>query len=544
MRKITLITLMLFTALSYAQVGINTNTPDASSALEIESTTGGILIPRMTETQRDAIVSPASGLMIYQTDQDFGFYFYNGTGWTKIDGVAGPQGDQGVQGIQGPAGPQGDQGVQGATGAQGPAGPQGEQGIQGAAGQNGSDGSSAYQIWVDAGNTGTESDFLASLVGADGQDGSAGQDGVAGQNGSDGSSAYQIWVDAGNTGTESDFLASLVGPQGDQGILGPQGEQGIQGETGLSGSASPAGSIIRLLIQNGSTNFTNSDLYSADLSGFNLSGLNFSGAIFTGVSSGNVSGNPVLPSGYSIVNGYIVGPGVDLSNADLTNQDLTGVDLSGADLSGTDLGGANMTNATIPREFANIKKIEIKKSIGGHQTIRAMHFIVESDSGEFDAARPSYAIASTTNVDHQSPNFSGTRDIIHMIGDNKTNTNNYTYNGGDTGTILFNTPHNISKFKEMTIYGLAQYGGVYYSRIADTQYILYTENNVKIYDFTTPSEHSNGDQKAIYRIAGPAGISDGSIWTADADGHFANANYSGGHYALDIVISPLVTVEN
>jgi len=544
MRKITLITLMLFTALSYAQVGINTNTPDASSALEIESTTGGILIPRMTETQRDAIVSPASGLMIYQTDQDFGFYFYNGTGWTKIDGVAGPQGDQGVQGIQGPAGPQGDQGVQGATGAQGPAGPQGEQGIQGAAGQNGSDGSSAYQIWVDAGNTGTESDFLASLVGADGQDGSAGQDGAAGQNGSDGSSAYQIWVDAGNTGTESDFLASLVGPQGDQGIQGPQGEQGIQGETGLSGSASPAGSIIRLLIQNGSTNFTNSDLYSADLSGFNLSGLNFSGAIFTGVSSGNVSGNPVLPSGYSIVNGYIVGPGVDLSNADLTNQDLTGVDLSGADLSGTDLGGANMTNATIPREFANIKKIEIKKSIGGHQTIRAMHFIVESDSGEFDAARPSYAIASTTNVNHQSPNFSGTRDIIHMIGDNKTNTNNYTYNGGDTGTILFNTPHNISKFKEMTIYGWAQFGGGYYSRIADTQYILYTENNVKIYDFTTPSEHSNGDQKAIYRIAGPAGISDGSIWTADADGHFANANYSGGHYALDIVISPLVTVEN
>ena len=65
---------MLFTALSYAQVGINTNTPDASSALEIESTTGGILIPRMTETQRDAIALPASGLMIYQTDEISGFY--------------------------------------------------------------------------------------------------------------------------------------------------------------------------------------------------------------------------------------------------------------------------------------------------------------------------------------------------------------------------------------------------------------------------------------------------------------------------------------
>ena len=85
MRKITLMTLMLFTALSYAQVGINTNTPDASSALEIESTAGGILIPRMTEIQRDAIVSPASGLMIYQTDQNFGFYFYNGNTWVALN---------------------------------------------------------------------------------------------------------------------------------------------------------------------------------------------------------------------------------------------------------------------------------------------------------------------------------------------------------------------------------------------------------------------------------------------------------------------------
>ena len=115
MKKITLITLMLLTALSYAQVGINTNTPDASSALEIESTTGGILIPRMTETQRDAIASPASGLMIYQTDQDFGFYFYNGTQWTSV-GMSGPQGPQGIQGPTGATGNTGAQGIQGDTG--------------------------------------------------------------------------------------------------------------------------------------------------------------------------------------------------------------------------------------------------------------------------------------------------------------------------------------------------------------------------------------------------------------------------------------------
>ena len=87
MKKITLITLMLFTALGYAQVGINTNTPDASSALEIESTTGGILIPRLTETQRDAIVAPTTGLMIYQSDETAGFYYYNGSIWTNVEGV-------------------------------------------------------------------------------------------------------------------------------------------------------------------------------------------------------------------------------------------------------------------------------------------------------------------------------------------------------------------------------------------------------------------------------------------------------------------------
>ena len=167
MKKITLIILMLFTALSYAQVGVNTNTPDASSALEIESTTGGILIPRMTETQRDAIVSPASGLMIYQTDQDFGFYFYNGTQWTSV-GMSGPQGPQGPQGIQGEtvlqvltgpqglAGADGEDGAQGPIGTTGPAGPQGDQGLQGIQGATGPQG----------------------LAGADGEDGAQGPIGI------------------------------------------------------------------------------------------------------------------------------------------------------------------------------------------------------------------------------------------------------------------------------------------------------------------------------------------------------------------------------
>ena len=38
----------------------------------------------MTKTQRDAIVSPSTGLMIYQTNNSPGFYYYTGTGWTAV----------------------------------------------------------------------------------------------------------------------------------------------------------------------------------------------------------------------------------------------------------------------------------------------------------------------------------------------------------------------------------------------------------------------------------------------------------------------------
>jgi len=49
------------------KVGVGTVSPDASSALDVTSTTGGVLFPRMTGTQRDAIGSPANGLVLYNT---------------------------------------------------------------------------------------------------------------------------------------------------------------------------------------------------------------------------------------------------------------------------------------------------------------------------------------------------------------------------------------------------------------------------------------------------------------------------------------------
>jgi len=68
-----------------AQVGINTDgsQPDHSAMLDIKSTDKGILIPRMTQAQRDAIALPATGLMVYVTD-DHSFYYFNGSSWVSV----------------------------------------------------------------------------------------------------------------------------------------------------------------------------------------------------------------------------------------------------------------------------------------------------------------------------------------------------------------------------------------------------------------------------------------------------------------------------
>lgn len=134
-------------------------------------------------------------------------------------------------------------------------------------------GKSAYQLWLDEGNKGTEQDFLNSLKGSKGDQGATGETGQAGQpglsayqlavqagfkgsekewldylrkgpqgpqgqpgqNGKDGQSAYRIWLSNGHEGTETDFLNSLIGARGEQGPQGEPGKNGQDGERGPQG---------------------------------------------------------------------------------------------------------------------------------------------------------------------------------------------------------------------------------------------------------------------------------------------------------------------
>jgi hypothetical protein len=83
MKYIVIFFFLFLSAGTYAQTGIGTTTPDASAQLEVSSTTKGFLPPRMTEEQRDAIVSPATGLIIYNTTANT-LEYKIASGWVSL----------------------------------------------------------------------------------------------------------------------------------------------------------------------------------------------------------------------------------------------------------------------------------------------------------------------------------------------------------------------------------------------------------------------------------------------------------------------------
>jgi hypothetical protein len=74
-----------FFASAQDNVGIGTNTPNASAKLHVDANDKGVLIPRLTAAQRLAIPSPPNGLLVYDTDSAC-FFFYNqvATNWQSL----------------------------------------------------------------------------------------------------------------------------------------------------------------------------------------------------------------------------------------------------------------------------------------------------------------------------------------------------------------------------------------------------------------------------------------------------------------------------
>ena len=185
-----------------------------------------ISIVRGIEGKRIESSVPATSIRAIVTPSGGG-----GGGGSGSPGPQGPQGSQGPMGPVGPVGPMGPSGATGQPGPQGLPGPKGEHGADGLpgakgdTGERGKDGKSAYEIAVEHGFVGDESQWLESLKGRNGEHG---QDGPAGPKG-----------DKGEPFKFSDFtseqLELLKGPKGDTDPAGPPGHKGDAG-TGQNGA--------------------------------------------------------------------------------------------------------------------------------------------------------------------------------------------------------------------------------------------------------------------------------------------------------------------
>ena len=102
-------------------------------------------------------------------------------------------------------------------------------------------------------------------------------------------------------------------------------------------------------------NLTNSNLPGANMSnavltGATLGGTRMNGATLDGVTSGSIVGTPILPSGWLLVNGYLVGISANLKGANFMNANLFGADLVSANLSGAILTG--VSSGSVQGEFS------------------------------------------------------------------------------------------------------------------------------------------------------------------------------------------------
>tara|TARA_R110000737_G_scaffold305106_1_gene312602 strand:+ start:1278 stop:4964 length:3687 start_codon:yes stop_codon:yes gene_type:complete len=108
-------------------------------------------------------------------------------------------------------------------------------------------------------------------------------------------------------------------------------------------------------------------LSQTNLKGADLSGTDLANSYTSSILSGSITGTPILPENYSVINGYIIGPRVNLTGADLFGADLAGADLSYASLRQADLTGADLSYARLYQADltgADLTNANLYKAIG------------------------------------------------------------------------------------------------------------------------------------------------------------------------------------
>jgi len=391
-RRVLLALLLSGTAATAAQaqnnVGIGTNAanPAPSAVLDLSSTSQGLLAPRMSQAQRNAIGAPATGLLVYQTDNTPGFYVYTGSAWTAVAG-SGTQGPIGPQGPIGNTGAAGTNGAPGAAGPQGPIGNTGAAGAPGAAGTNGAPGAAGPQGPI--GNTGAAGTNGAPGVagtngtngapGVAGTNGTNGAPGAAGTNGTNGTNGQGVPTG----GTAGQVLSKIDGTNYNTQWTTPTGGSGTFPSIELSVANNVQQTISSLFNSSNFTTLTLSGTNAGTLTGGNT----WNGTTLTVGSTG---------AGWYQVTSNFVGVASG-SNGVVTIGYQVALDKNGA-FAGT----GTATAGTYPLAFTTYDSSTSSSLLKNHSLIQTVVFLAAGDNLNFRAQSWSTVNAANTSTDGSS----------------------------------------------------------------------------------------------------------------------------------------------
>ena len=307
-------------------IGASPATPAASAALEVRSTTQGLLPPRLTSAQRAAIASPAQGLEVYQTDGTPGLYYYSGVAWVNLTNGRVPDADGSTVPANG--------GVISTLAGNGNAGYGGDGGAATSAQLNYSAG-----VAVDAGGTVYVADqfnYRIRSITAAGIIRTVAGDGTQGYGG-DGAAATSaqlnyptgVAVDAGGTvyvAEQNGHRIRAINPAGIIRTVAGTGTRGFSGDGGAATSAQlnrPSG----VAVDAGGT------VYVADLSNHCIRAISPAGIIRTVAGTGNAGysgdGGPATSAQLNQPYGVAVDAAGTVYVADVSNQRIRAISPAG-----------------------------------------------------------------------------------------------------------------------------------------------------------------------------------------------------------------------
>ena len=208
--------------------------------------------------------------------------------------------------------------------------------------------------------------------------------------------------------------------------------------TPLYGQISPDGTgIVNGVYIGPNTDLSGADLTDADLTDADLTGADLTGAILSGVIGVNITGSPILPEDYQMVNGYIVGPRVNLSNADLSGANLAGAsawraNFTDANFTGADLSGINLMRANLTR--ANFTSV----------------LLIDASLNMANLSGAQFALSIMDNVNLTSANLNNVSivdsDLVGAIARYATFSNAFLRNCDLTNSKLYNVDLNNATF--------------------------------------------------------------------------------------------------